>query len=83
MWYTRLLMGRCSAVIIRFEDLYGDGSVADASYPVVYQTDMEHPLWDVDSDSDYYVSYISDYHSLDGWGITDTAFAREIGRAHV
>ena len=60
-----------------FEDLYGDGSVADASYPVVYQTDMEHPLWDVDSDSDYYVSYISNYHSLDGWAITDTAFARD------
>lgn len=60
-----------------FEDLYGDGSVADASYPVVYQTDMEHPLWDVDSDSDYYVSYVSNYHSLDGWDITDTAFARD------
>ncbi len=57
-----------------WDDFY---SSADATYPLVFHHEMVYPLWDVDQNSDYYVAWVSTYHSTDGWDVTDVSFIRD------
>ena len=44
---------------------------------VTYQRQYVHPLFDMNPDSEYYVSWISNYHMADGWSVTDSIFTRD------
>lgn len=49
----------------------------DSIESIMYQQEGQHPLWDVDKDSDYYVGWLYNADLIDGWSLSDHAFAKD------
>lgn len=56
------------------DDIY---SADDYEGTIFYQQSNQHPLWDLNPDSEYYVGWLFNPDMPDGWSITDHAFTRD------
>lgn len=55
------------------DEVYANESI-DA---ILYQRENEMPVFDLNPESDYYVSWVSNYHADDVWSVTDSVFTRD------
>ena len=59
------------------DGIYGTDGMGDDDFSIFYQQEGQHPLWDIDADSEYYVGWLYNPYLMENWKVTDRIFARD------
>lgn len=59
------------------DGIYGTDGMGDDDFSIFYQQEGQHPLWDIDADSEYYVGWLYNPYLMKNWKVTDRIFARD------